>query len=98
MARAEITLKREDNVTGELNSVEIFILKGGIVIHRHHLTDDEVKATAFKKYRKFWNKWYTMQELVITLPELKSIFSSLILHPVKAYRIIKLMKGTKQSK
>lgn len=92
MARAEITLKREDKYTGELSSVEVFFLKGGVVIHRHHLTDDEDKAKAFKKYRKFWNKWYTMQELVITLPELKSIFQSLILHPFKAYRVIKLMK------
>ena len=91
MAKAEIQVKTK-HTDGDIHSVEIFFLKGGIVIHRHVLTDNEEKAKAWNKYRKFWNKWYTMQQVVITLPEIKSILKAFILHPVTAFNCFKTLK------
>lgn len=91
MARAEITVKTKNN-DGDIHSVELFFIKGGIVIHRHVLTDNDKRATAWKKYRKFWNKWYTMQEAVITLPEIKTILIGLIKHPIKSFMIFRNLK------
>ena len=56
------------------------------------VTDNEEKAKAWNKYRKFWNKWYTMQQVVITIPEIKSILKAFILHPVTAFNCFKTLK------
>jgi hypothetical protein len=51
---------------GDIHSLELFVYKSAFILHKHVLTDNEEKADLFKKNRKFWNKWYCMQELVIT--------------------------------
>lgn len=87
MARAQVQFRQlYDN--GDYHEVEIFFLRGGIIIHRHVLTEDEERATKWGKYRKFWNKWYTQQEVVILKKELKSILWGFIKHPFQIYRII----------
>jgi hypothetical protein len=69
---ADLTLKtNQDN--NDIQSVELFILNHGFVLHRHCLTENEKKAKAFGIFRKFWNKYYTKQEIVLTNKEVFSI-------------------------
>ena len=91
MAKADITIKTH-HTDGEIHSVEFFFVRGGVIIHRHVLTENESAAELWKKHRKFWNKWYTWQETVILLPELKSLFIGFFLHPVRYLKCIRKLK------
>lgn len=88
MAKAHIQIRQQHD-DGDYHEVEIFFAHGGIIIHRHILTDNEERAAIWKKYRKFWNKWYTMQEIVILKKELGALLKGLLKHPVQTYRLIK---------
>ncbi len=91
MSKAQITVKQQHN-NGDFHEVEVFFIHGGIIIHRHLLTGDEKEAELFTKYRKFWNKWYTQQEVAILFPELKKILIELLKHPFEAIRMWNRLK------
>ena len=59
--------------SGDIHTLELFNCKGAYVLHKHVLTSNESKAELFQKMRKFWNKWYCKQEIVITKEEYRSI-------------------------
>lgn len=88
MAKANIQLRQKHN-DGDYHEIEIFFVRGGIIIHRHVLTENEERADIWKKYRKFWDKWYTMQEIVILKSELKDLLWEMIKHPFLTYRLIR---------
>jgi len=69
---ANITLKSQD-LNNDWQTVEVFLTNGGIVFHRHALTSNETKAKMYGIVRKFWNKWYCKQELILTVDELKML-------------------------
>jgi len=73
---ANITLKSQDK-ENDCQKVEVFLRKGAIVLHRHSLTSSKEKAKLFGMIRKFGNKWYTKQEIVLTIGELESIVSAI---------------------
>lgn len=88
---ADLTLKlNQDN--NDIQTVELFILKHGFVLHRHCLTDDEKKAKAFGIFRKFWNKFYTKQEIVLTNDEVYSILKCVSENEVLRNKIRKQAK------
>lgn len=88
MGRAHIQIRQQRD-SGDYHEVEFFFIPGGVVIHRHILTENEELATAWKKHRKFWDKWYTMQEVVILRQELKLFLWWIMKHPFHAYRLFK---------
>lgn len=91
MAKANLQLRQKHN-DGDYHEIEIFFVRGGIIIHRHVLTENEERATIWNKHRKFWNKWYTMQEVAIMKNELKDLIWGMIKHPFRTYRLIKQLK------
>ena len=69
---ADLRLKTTQE-NGDIQIVEIFIRKAGFVLHRHCFIDNLAKAKAYGNYRKFWDKFYTTQVIVITKREVDAI-------------------------
>lgn len=68
MSKPIITLKRKYS-NGDIQSIELFEFDNAFILHRHVLTDSHKRAKLYHIFRKFSNKWYCMQELVITKEE-----------------------------
>lgn len=73
----------------DIHKVDMIPFKRGCVLQRHILTNDESKADAFNKVRRFKDKWYSKQRVVITYRELFRIVCFVVLHPFKFRKFIK---------
>jgi len=75
MSKPIITLKHKYS-NGDIQSIELFEFEKAFILHRHVLTDNHKRAKMYQIFRKFSNKWYCMQELVITKEEYNCLKSA----------------------
>lgn len=69
-----ICVFRYDKNNKKTDRIELIFYSKGIVIHRHMLVDDTDKnRKLYPQHRKFWNKLYATQELMIVSDEIKPI-------------------------
>lgn len=73
--KPQATLDRVNNETGKkTDRIELFFYKNGLLLHRHSLIEDtENNRELFPVHRKFWNKLYTTQELMICPDEAEEL-------------------------
>lgn len=70
--KPQVTLDRIENKTGKrTDKIELFFYKNGLLIHRHSLIEDtDHNRDLFPVHRKFGNKLYTTQELMLCPDEI----------------------------
>ena len=59
---------------GTIYTSEIFVSNYSVTVHKHSLTSDEELATHLGIVRKFWNKYYTKQEITMSKTELREYY------------------------